>query len=235
MNHTTRTTRRRGNAMGEMVLVLPLLFVVLSLLFFLGRGVVRAQRAHVMDRYEAWRQVGGVPQPGHDNALGSPQLNQLFLGNKADTIDYTGSDRLPRDATVAWVTLVYEYDTAAGELAQRQAAHADHGHTATFTTIFAESNAFWQRFESPMTHGHTRIGNDWAHVNGWYVDDSGIWRWRGQYGPNLQTSIRDVFIADLDEQLDAMDSPLADGIRSLYMARPGYAGPELGYDAFVPP
>ncbi len=221
--------------MGEMVLVLPLIFVVLSLIFFLGRGVVRAQRAHVMDRYETWRDVAGAPLPGRDTAIDSPQLNQLFLGNKADQIIDRVSDRLPRDATNAWVQLVYEYDDDAGQLAERQAARADHGHTVTFTTTFTEANAFWERFQSPMEHGHTRIGNDWAHVNSGDTDDDGEWRWNGQYGPNLQYSIRDVFIADLDEQLAGLDSPLADAIRSLYLARPGYAGPELDYDAYVEP
>ena len=46
--------RCRGSAMTETVLVLPLIFIVLALLFFFGLAMTRLQRSSVTDRYEAW-------------------------------------------------------------------------------------------------------------------------------------------------------------------------------------
>src|SRR5690349_531911 len=55
-------SRWRGSAMPETVLVLPVLFVIFVLVIYMGRGLVRAQRGQVLDRYEAWRAV----DPVHD-------------------------------------------------------------------------------------------------------------------------------------------------------------------------
>ena len=44
--------------MAESLLALPFLMIILLFIWYFGRNSVRVQRTHVIDRYEAWREVG---------------------------------------------------------------------------------------------------------------------------------------------------------------------------------
>ena len=94
-----RSSRRRGTAMMETIFSLLLITLILSFLFFFGRGVVRVQKSQVMDRYEAWREVARSWGPGSNNHLGGPQLNQTFFADNAASITQGGSHFFPHDAS----------------------------------------------------------------------------------------------------------------------------------------
>lgn len=230
--------KRSGTAMGEMVLVLPLLMLILALLIFFGRGVVRGQHAQVMDRYEAWRSVSAAPGPAAQGATDNPQLNQLFFGANAESIEYDLSSYFPGLAgdeltrAAAAVNAPNEYHLS--ELVETSLRYNDRGRTVTFNTQHANRRRVWERFDQPTRHRHTRLGNDWAHVNGWNADadQQGLggtanWRRTGPYGPNVLPPLRDIFYPDFDADLANVGNPLADAIRGLYLSRPGYAGPTV--------
>ena len=225
--------------MGEMVLVLPLLFVILALLFYFGRGIVRVQHAQVMDRYEAWRQAAGAPGPAAGGGVGSDQLNQLFFGANADSIDYDASGWFPPQAADGLVDAAVERQAPLEyrfpELVQAAVARADNGRTVAFATRHSNSVPLLGQFGGPIRHGHTRIGHDWAHVNGWSVTTQsaggllGVRQWNraGPYGPNIQAPVRDVHYPTFDADLAAVGNPLAQAIRGIYLSQPGYGGPNV--------
>ena len=233
--------------MGEMVLVLPLLFVILALLVFFGRGIVRVQHAQVMDRYEAWRQAAGAPGPAMGGTPSNEQMNQLFFGSKADSIEYAGSRYFPSQAADQFLHEVAEweldpasqfrlYDT--GELratVEAVLASTDNGRTVAFKTQHTNRVPLWERFNGPIRHGHVRIGNDWAHVNGWSITAAGgagspqyrQWNRIGPYGPNMLRPIADTHYPDLDSDLASLGNPLSEAIRGIYLSQPGYGGPNV--------
>lgn len=55
--HTT-TVFRRGTAMLEFIMVIPLLAIVIAGTFFFGQLMRNQQRLRVADRYEAWQPAG---------------------------------------------------------------------------------------------------------------------------------------------------------------------------------
>ena len=241
-----RYRTRPGTAMGEMVLVLPLLLVIVALLVFFGRGVVRVQHAQVMDRYEAWRQAAASPGPAAQAPDDNPQLNQLFFGDNAASIEYAGNDYFPGLAVDrlidAAITRNVPDHYQLPELVEAATAGNAPGRTVTFTTTHSNSVPLWERFNRPTRHRHTRIGNDWAHVNGWtappgsaqdnpvsgqWLGGSADWRRAGPYGPNVLPPIRDVFFPEFDADLANVGNPLAEAIRSMYLSQNGYSGPNV--------
>jgi len=219
--------------MGEMILILPLLFVVLSMLIFFGRGVVRLQRAQVMDRYEAWHQVSGAPGPGASGAASNPQMNRLFFGDNAESIEYNASNTFPDDAASALIGAAYDVSADTGDLAQHHFNQSEAGRSVAFTTAHTSRNQFWEQFDGPIRHRHTRIGHNWAHINGWAATDQNEWSRAGPYGPSMMGPTRDVFLKSLDDELAELagdDNPLANAIRRLYLAQPGYVGPAVEYE-----
>ncbi len=229
--------RRRGSAMSEMVLALPLILLVLSLLFYLGRGVVRVQRAQVMDRYESWRIIASSPGPQHDNSTNNAHMNQLFFGDRAAAIDYQGRWGFPIQATEQWIEIAGQYSNGAADLAEQQVSRGSSGVSVVFTTEHSTSNRLWSRFEGPIRHRHTRFGNDWAYVNGWRVDADNQWEPAGPYGPNLLQSVHTVHIQPADDaliDLAEQNNVLARAIRNLYLAQPGYVGPDVDYGTAPP-
>ena len=236
MRDRSRTTRS-GTAMGEMVLVLPLLFVILALLLYFGRGVVRVQHAQVMDRYEAWRQAAGAPGPAV--GTGNDELNQLFFGSSAASINYDGSGWFPSQAADDLVDAAVDRQAPneyrVSQLVRAAISQSDNGRTVGFATRHSNTVPLLGRFAGPIRHGHTRIGHDWAHVNGWSVTTqsggglSGTSQWNraGPYGPNILAPVRDIHYPTFDADLAAIGNPLAEAIRGIYLSRPGYGGPDV--------
>jgi len=68
--------RRRGTAMVEFVMCLPVLALVLALIFLLGWGLLHRQQVTVSDRYKTWRDLRAA-------AVSGQRLNELFYRNQA--------------------------------------------------------------------------------------------------------------------------------------------------------
>lgn len=171
--------------MPETVLVLPLLLVILGMVLYFGRGMLRLQRAQVMDRAEAWRLPHHPTEASLDDALRPPnrspgprvipphadglnaKLNQAFLGNKADAVE--GDVTAIRFDQAINVTLeaANGHSTDARVLAETYFSSFPSGQRPRFKITYTAETLLWQQFESPMAHGSLRLGHDWNYANGW--------------------------------------------------------------------
>jgi hypothetical protein len=244
-----RRRARRGAAMSEMVLVLPFLLIILSLVFFFGRLMVRAQHIQAMSRYETWRDV--IEAPGPAPRLPGPnyhQLNLTFLNQMAADLDHSqDSDEFPEQMYVDLIDAAAGASDDAGRLAESllyappgSRTRMSHGHREGFRAAYTTDIPFWRHFEGPIRRDHARIGHEWHFSHDW---TAGPDRWTGQaQPPHHLRALRDVFLNDFDEFLDALDGDsepeyptddtqrsnteqLASFIRSLYLHEPAYRGP----------
>lgn len=72
---------RRGTAMVEFVLVLPLLLTVLAATFFFGWAMMHKHQVSVADRYAAWRRVETGGWPSED------RINEVCFADRAKDVD----------------------------------------------------------------------------------------------------------------------------------------------------
>jgi len=174
-------TRHHGTAMMETVLVLPLIFVILALLFYFGQNMTRLQRASVTDRYEAWRQTQYAPGPGAEFAKSPSEfgdanlLNQAFFAGNASELsveDRAGrvnvnepTDLVAQAATdIAQPSDAPAYDPQiAGELVEQRNRRSPAWWRVDLATEHSTSVAFYQRFAGPIRHQHTVIDGDWSY------------------------------------------------------------------------
>ena len=223
---------------SEMVLAMPLLVLILVLLFYFGRGMVRVQRAQVADRYQAWLEVGRGPGPGRDGA--TEQLNQVFFARNAESLDIDQADQFPAESTEELVEAVGAVDADAALLAERLAAALPSGRLVRLEAVHGETVPVWRQFEGPIRHTHVRIEHEWRFVNGWRRDTElapqpwpshEAW-YAGGSAASILSPLRRTFFSELDDRLDELDpdGPAGDMIRmivGLYAADPGYAGPTI--------
>jgi len=246
-----RWTRRRaalGAAMSEMVLVTPFLLVILALTFYFGRLVVRNQHAQVMARYETWRQVTDAPGPSSQEPGSHSQLNSAFFGSSAASVTHALDDRRFSEEPYELFVEAARLESAdAGDFAEAYVYEPDgetprlsHGHREGFAVTYTTDVPLLRDMEGPIRRHHARIGHEWHYVNDW---TAGPDEWRGGTPtPHHLRALRDVFYADFDERLDAIDGAtdpeystddtqratdavLAGFIRSLYLHDPRYRGP----------
>ena len=168
--------QRSGTAMTEMVLALPLLFLILVLVIYFGRAMVRVQRSLVMDRYEAWRVAEYGQGPSANDAAGNAMINQMFFAGNAESIEYQRRDDFSGDALDQLIEAAADYSNDAGTYAQALLLSLPAGHTSEFVTTHANTVPIFRRFEGPIRHRHTRLGHNWRFVNGWRDVEGNDWR-----------------------------------------------------------
>ena len=254
-HHPHHPHRHRGTVMTETVLVLPMLMLILSLIFYFGRVVVRTQHASVMARYETWRDVADAPgpQPTTD-AENHPQLNSAFFADQAQSLQRHINDRAFPTDTLDEVIGLAQSHSADAQLAAESILYRPpsdtprlpHGHREGFTTQYDTNIPLWRRIDGPFQRRHVLMNNDWRYVIDWRACADG---WPSSatgagMRPHHARGVRDAFFADLDTALDAVDGDtdpeygdyddgpqqfdgqiLAGFIRSLYLHEPAYRGP----------
>lgn len=75
--HPVPTSRRRGVAAMEAVLVLPVIFALLALIMYCGVTMLRWHRVASVDRYEAWRSAAYAPGPAAPSERADPDIPVL--------------------------------------------------------------------------------------------------------------------------------------------------------------
>jgi hypothetical protein len=238
--------RCRGTAMIEFVLSLPLLLLILMLVFFFGRGMVRAQHSIAMVHYELWRAhmparhvVTGdtwpvAPAADAPNHLA---LNQTFHGGRSATrlqlrsdgsFPYLAGEHLVRTA---------ENRDVAEIMARIHLGRNDAGRTLSSSVTRPEQVPLWQQFDPEIRHTQTAFGHPFSYVYGFRVTEIAPAMVRWSYDParrrdpNVMHSVRDVYFVELDQRLaditgaDDQANPLAQRVRDLYRAQPAYRGP----------
>jgi hypothetical protein len=219
-----------GTAMMEMCLVLPLLFLIISFLFYFGRGLMRVQFAQVADRYVAWEQESGRV-PVVVGASG-PALNDAFNDGAAASVAPTldaDSGAFPADATNTLTNDGSNFSNDAHDLIAQSITDFPKGVSASLQTTYTSSIRLWQALEKPILHGHIREGNDWKFVNqfpaGAPVNTPQL---GSNLGPWMLQPATEKFFQDLDTQLKALGgNPVASYLVNVYSGQPGYRGPTV--------
>lgn len=215
--------------MMETVLVLPLVFVVLALLFFFGQAMTRLQRSSVTDRYEAWRQTQYAPGPGaefgkYPAEFGDANLldEAFFAGNASDLsiADRTGRIRVTEPMQLiadAATNTAFPSDTpaydpqAAGDLADARHARSPAWWRVDLATEHTSDVPFYQRFAGPVHHQHTVIDGDWSY--GSWIEQAH----RGERDELEDALDNDVhFIGDRGDPHPDLDELHVHGIAGVY-------------------
>jgi hypothetical protein len=187
---------RRGTALVEMVLVVPLLAGIIALIYFFGWSMGNQQKLRITDRYLAWRSVYG-------GSLTHDQINDRFLDNKASYIDVDFAHS-PSDTADELVTASGSYSQAARSLAEGTVLNRfPRGHTDRIVAEFPSSVGMWQKFTGAMQDGSGREGVEWR---------------RGQ--AHLNPTLTDLFLRDVDTTVSGISDPgqqMGQMIRNLYL------------------
>jgi hypothetical protein len=242
--------RARGSAMMEMALVLPFIVLIIALLLFFGRGIMRVEHAQVVDRYEAWRIAENAPGAGayrggpSYNPVPDPDgqlMNQAFFWKTAQWVRGSVNATFPAQAGDDLKQAGDNHSTDAGNLISDALDQFSSGVSVQFNTQHPSTLRVYQRFESPVRHQHTRIGNDWKYVNGW------MWRLSNQGGEWVQTAgDNDAWMLDvvharflknsdgsrgLDDVASTLsDNPFGTYFSDVYQYRPPYQPPNDGLE-----
>jgi hypothetical protein len=237
--------------MTETVLVMPFMFVVLSLLLFLGWGMERMHRAVLIDRYDAWRQAAMAPGP-HREGPQHGQFNSTFFHNNAEEVDAVPAEQPTFDVPRYWEQVVGQGNGRAGQFVEE--AHGDLPmiRQSRFKTTHSTNIPFWNKIngDKAIDHQHTRLGHDWRFVNHvleyegdhdqrWFSASARTWRTLRKRPdaarPTVPTLLRteamkDTYFQPLDDQVQPVarrGNGLGRTWRALYMAHPAYYGPRL--------
>lgn len=242
-----RCGARRGAVMSETVLVLPLVFVLLALMFFLGATMTRLYRASAIDRYESRRLTTQAPGPatglgmlnGHARVNVSSHLtealNREFFIGTADVIDgevATGTPALVRTAMIDVAGMdASSAGDAAAELAADVLDRRPIGLQANFRVEETLSNAWMATLDSPVRHGHQAAHHPWPYApRVAYREQRAVWRHAATPIVTHTDEVVETFLGNLDDALssfDASGNPLADPLRDAYRHTPSYDTPEL--------
>ncbi|KKM78637.1 hypothetical protein LCGC14_1357950 [marine sediment metagenome] len=192
---------RRGTAMIEFVLILPVLAVILGLTFFVGWAMMRKHQVIVADRYAAWQRVEVGAWPTEE------KLNEKFFADKALDVSLE-SMGLKRETAEDLVS-------EAGSLNRRSESLAEEllldrfprGRRAHLTASFPGHQSPWQREKLKLIRTiqsrHGREGITWRR------DEVNCWG-----------TLRDQFYPELDDALQRVSAPgdgMAHMIRRLYL------------------
>jgi hypothetical protein len=188
-----RLHRRRGTAIMEFAVSLPLLGLTLTCTFFFGWAVVNQNHVWISDRYACWRQVrdGSAPTDA--------QLNQKFFGGRAQPVV---TSRGPSDGVTErqFVSDVSSGgSSAAGELASELVLNRyPKGLGVGVQAAFPTTVKFWQRINGAISSLHAR--------------QSVEWRWRQAA---CSAVLADQMLQSVDGALTAMPGP-AQGMGALF-------------------
>ncbi len=211
--------------MMETILVLPLIFVILALLFFFGQAMTRLQRSSVTDRYEAWRQTQYAPGPGAEFAKSPVEfgdadlLNQAFFAGNASKLSVT--DRAGRVNITEPTTLVADaatdianpsdlpnYDPqVAGDMVQSRHLRSPAWWRVDLATEHTSNVPLFQRFAGPVHHQHTVIDGDWSY--GSWIEQ----QYRGERQILGETLVNDIYFIGDNNRYDGDPYPDLDDLR----------------------
>ncbi len=203
MNRQRRDGRsRRGAALIEFVMIIPMLAMIIGLTFFFGWTM--GNRLHVREssRYAAWRHVRTK------SAVGSGRLNEAFYDHRGTNIGITRG--LGTEETID------DLITAAGTMGSEHATFADsviwgcghQGRTVRVRAKFPSEVGLYRRFQGRLASYHARDGR----------------QWRREDDLTPEQDVRDVFLSDLDQALYALEnggSRMAKVMRITYLNKWG--------------
>lgn len=236
-----RSSRARGSAMLEMVLVMPVLLVILSLMILFGRQMVRLQRSAMMMRYEAFREVSYVQDtnfPRPSDAMSHISLNDAFFAGHAASIGHNqAASPVECPSTAGLVDAASAVSTPAGNLAQAALEPLPKRHITRLTVNHTTGLPLWQPFMRTIHRSNTQADHSWRMANGLSLNAGnakqawpahGDWYYAGPRAAPMMAAIRQEFLGTLDQKLGVMidqGNTLANATAAACWAEPSYRGP----------
>lgn len=248
--HVCRVVRhkRSGTAMFETVLILPLIFVLLGLIFFFGEAFEREQQQRILARYDVARVANQMTPATPEQPLGlqnqQAELNELFFDNKADYTDIQWHN-YTAPAIDQLNSLATNRSIPTGDLAWRTFRVAPAGTSIKLSLDFARSDTLPEAVKGSMVRTSTHPGPSWGYADAiqgvaspsLLATDFYQGRWvyeRRSPVLDADRAIRDTFYKDFDQRLDDFSPPatrMVGLIRGLlYASEPGYRGPTVRYN-----
>ena len=190
--------RRRGTALVEFAMVIPLLALIISLTFFVGWARTNQQHVWAATRYATWRPV----RTGE--SVRTDDLNTWFFADRAEDVSLTsghGPDQT-REELVAEADAKSEsglaYPLAEATVLNRW----PRSYRARLGADFPTHLALWRRFQGAIGGSCHREGLAWR---------------RGQV--SYLEVVREQFLEDLDEVVRRRisDPSLRDDLRQMYL------------------
>ena len=190
---------RRGTAMVEFVLVLPLLLTVLAATFFFGWAMMHKHQVSVADRYAAWRRVETGSWPSED------RINEVCFADRAKDVDLVSEAAVGQTARDL-VDVAGQQGGPVKLLAEELVVERyPGGKQARVSATFRHAMALWAKSAGAITHHHGREGVTWRR------DEVSCW-----------PALRDLYYSGLDGELLKVPAPangMASMVRGLYLAR----------------
>ena len=191
-----RRRRRRGAAMVEFCLAIPLLAAISAATWFFGFAFKNQQKIRTSARYTAWAQL----QDSFDPV--DPQLNERFFNQAGRSIHWDGGPG-PVVVLEGFAEGVGDYTAVGYDLAHVLVdQHAPRGRDMSVSAEFASNVGYWQRFQGAMRGFHSREGRAWRHRELGY-----------------SRLVREQYLDEVEEALRTVPAPgtdMADMIRHLY-------------------
>jgi len=183
---TDRWRRRRGTALPEFALCIPLLALIVAATFFFGWAAKNRQRVTVADRYAAWR---GVRASG----VSGGQLNETFFEDRADGVDVEVEVGTARTVETIrdYVALAESFSADAGFLADELARQRwPRGWWVHVAADFPPQVEAFRHLTGAIHGQHAREGVEWR---------------RGQ-ADCVGVTVRE-YVPGLDEMLHGVPAP----------------------------
>ncbi len=206
--------RRRGLALVETAMAIPLLATILVGTMFLGWAMMNQQQVKASARYVSWRHANrGWPTTNVDpNTIDDPDhpgLNRLFFRDRAVDINVSRSGG-DNDEMEDLVTAAGSLSDYAGDFADRLLVnpYPDHGvfpraQAARVGTEFGTDVAAFRKYTGSIGGYHIRDGVEWR---------------RNEAGCRYVT--RKQFLDNLDQVLTSVPAPgaeMGEMIRGTYV------------------
>lgn len=239
------TSRRHsGTAMLETVLVLPLVFVILGLVFFFGNAFEREQQQRILARYDVARVANQATPlaPATPAGLNGQQdaMNELFFDGAADIVSVDWDGYISPGGQ-GLIELAANRSTPTGDLAAGIVNRAQQGTKIKLVVDFTRSNRIFEAVNGPIRRRSVHPGPSWAYADAMVESADGNvinppltanWMYdRNNNHLRAEASVRDVFYLDFNRQLDDFAEPATHMVRlirgMLYANQPGYRGPTV--------
>ena len=242
-------------------MVVPVLLVLFSLMFFLGTNVRRMETTTGVTRYEAHRQAVGARGPGANRTRDDNWLTntrEVFFGSTAPLNEFaiTAEDTLPEGDAVtdAWAAELEQLDqgrTLANEQLQEYLDRFPEARQVRVRVSQDNRVPLWDEVfgNRALQHQSAWVGSQWRFADlvgqapnsalGWYLESR-----LSNADPNRDTfEVSDLAAASYDthfpefsddlEQLSTSNNIFSRSVESWLRATPRYRGPNLWENTFV--
>ncbi len=192
-----RRRQRRGTALIEFVMCIPLFALIISLTFFLGWALANQQRVKVSARYKVWRDLRSSEE------VTGGFLNDIFYQRRAESVG-TYTDSGVAETLDDMVLVAHLTSRRAGDLADEAVRnYFPHGRRTEVSAEFTPGDGVWRRFQGPIEYRFGRAGVEWRR------DEAGC-----------HVPLRHQYLDVLDSNLRNVPAPagkLAETVRGLYL------------------